>query len=256
MKIAVILRNGPDPLEELPIIDGKLDWEEASLALDLFDDYALEEAVLLKEQTGAELVVVGLVSHGVRLLQTALARGADRAVKLDFDVPDDTSSRALAPVFADAVRHLGADIVITGVQGAGDIFGQLGPFLATELDWPQVNGAISIEAVDDRLHVRHDAGAGRVLALGLTLPAVVGVQASRRPPSYVSGSKLRKAIEAGAIETLRLTSAIAPDAAKLHSLQRPQKDRQVERLDDDPQKAAEQIISLLANQGIEGKINA
>jgi electron transfer flavoprotein beta subunit len=256
VRIAVILRNAPDPLEELPFIEGAIDWQDAAFSLNIFDDFALEEAVLLKEQTGAELVAVALALDGDRLLQTAVARGASRAVKLDADVAEETSSRALAPVFAEAVRQIGADLVLTGVQAPGDVFGQLGPFLAHHLGWAQTNGAVGVQVSAGRISVRHDQGAGRGLLLSLEPPAVIGIQASRRPPSYVSGTRLRKAIETAAIEKLPIVSELAQQSTQIVALRRPEKDRSVELLDEDPEVAAGQIVKLLSTGGVAGRTDA
>jgi electron transfer flavoprotein beta subunit len=253
VKVVVILRNAPDPLEELPLAEGGLDWDEVAYALDIFDDCALEEAALLKEETGAEVIALGLAKDGVRLLQTAIARGADRAVRVEADVEDGVSSRSLAPVLAEAMRNLGADLVVTGVQAPGDLAGQLVPFLGAELGWPEVNGVLAIEADGNRARVRNDQGAGRVVVLSVALPAVLGVQTSRRPPSYVSGTKLRKAIEAGAISTLKIDAVPAKDAVEIVEFIRPPRDRAVERLADDPDVAAGQIARLLENFGNEAQ---
>jgi len=252
MRIAVILRHAPDPLEELPLVEGRIAWDDVSPALDAFDDVALEEAVLLKEQTAAELVVIGLAAHGQRLLQTAVARGADRAVSLAPELPEETSSRALAPIIAAAVRRLAPDLVLTGIQAPGDLFGQLGPFLADDLGWPQVNGAVALEAGGERILVRHDIGAGRIVRLSLALPAVVGIQASRRPPGYVSGTNLKKAIQTTRIETLVVDSAPRPDKSRLSALHHPPKDRQVELFEGNAKVVAGKIVDLLTNLDLTG----
>ncbi len=83
MHIAVILRIVPDLSEDLDIADSgtDIDREWVGLKLNEFDDHALEEAVLIKEASGARVTAIALAGDGAeRQLQTAIARGADDAL--------------------------------------------------------------------------------------------------------------------------------------------------------------------------------
>jgi electron transfer flavoprotein beta subunit len=119
MQVAVVLRLVPDLSGEFEIADdGKdIDREWVGMRLNEFDDHALEEAILLKEAEGATVVAVALDGEGVdRMLQSAIARGADRAVKISTSTEGILSSRAAAPIIAAAVQQLGIELVLTGVQ--------------------------------------------------------------------------------------------------------------------------------------------
>ncbi|WP_165899836.1 electron transfer flavoprotein subunit beta/FixA family protein [Borborobacter arsenicus] len=252
MNIVVILQTVPDSAEELTLADGVLDWDEAPLRLNEFDDHALEEAVLAKEEAGATVIALALESAGDRVLQTAVARGADRAVKLIKEVPLDASARMVAPLMAEAARKLGADLVVTGVQAPGDIFGQLAPFTAAELAWPLLGGAVGIDCSADAPIVAQEFGGGRSAQISVTLPAVVGVQAARRPPRYVSGSKLRQAVQSASIEKLDVAAELADEPGKLVTLHSPHKTTAISFLDDDPVTAVDQIVEIFRQRGIVG----
>ncbi len=106
MQVAVVLRLVPELSGEFEIADdGKeIDREWVGMRLNEFDDHALEEAILLKEADGASVIALALAGEGVdRMLQSAIARGADRAIKIATSAEGALSSRAAAP------RHRGRD---------------------------------------------------------------------------------------------------------------------------------------------------
>ena len=109
MQVAVVLRLAPELSGELEINDdGKeIDREWVGMRLNEFDDQAVEEAILLKEADGASVIALALAGEGVdRMLQSAIARGADRAIKITTSVEGPLSSRAAAPIIAAAIRQL------------------------------------------------------------------------------------------------------------------------------------------------------
>ena len=98
------------------------------MVINEFDDQALEEAVLIKEATGATVTAVGLRGDGIeQALRVAYARGADRVVVVDAGEIDPYDSRTAALAFAQAFRELAPDLVLTGVQTPSDVFGQTAP---------------------------------------------------------------------------------------------------------------------------------
>jgi electron transfer flavoprotein beta subunit len=252
MKIVVILRMVPDLVEALPLADGRIAWDDAMLALNEFDDHALEEAVLLKEETGATVIALALANCGDRVLRTALARGADRVVQITASAPEDASARSVAPLFAEAVRTEQADVVLTGVQAPGDLFGGLAPFLAAALGWPAVDGVTAVSLAAGRARVAQECGAGRTARLAVALPAVFGIQAARQPPRYVSGSRLRQ-VAGNDIAAVATAARLADEPARLLALSPPRKARAVTLVGDDPEAAAENILVALRARGLIGR---
>ena len=131
MQVAVVLRLVPELSGEVEIAeDGKdIDREMVDMRLNEFDDHALEVGDPPQGSGGATVIALALTGEGVdRMLQSAIARGADRAVKISHGDEGGLSSRAAAPVIADAVRQLCVDLVLTGIQTPEDLFGQLAPY--------------------------------------------------------------------------------------------------------------------------------
>src|SRR3954451_16836521 len=108
MNIAVAVRLMPKAGEELELDPSgtDIDREYVGETICDFDDQALEEAVLIKEATGATVTAVGLRADGIEeALRTAYARGADRIVVADAGKLDNYDSRGTAHAFAAALRE-------------------------------------------------------------------------------------------------------------------------------------------------------
>src|SRR6266542_2960488 len=156
MNIAVAVRLMPKAGDELEVDSSgtDIDRELVDMAISEFDDQALEEAVLIKEATGATVTAVGLRTDGIeQALRVAYARGADRAVVVDAGEIDPYDTRTAALAFAQAFRELAPDLVLMGVQTPYDLFGQGAPLLAVALGWPQANVAVGVTLVDGAAHV-------------------------------------------------------------------------------------------------------
>ena len=183
MNIAVVLRLMPNLGEELELQEGALDIDRDAVAMTIneFDDQALEEAVLIKEATGATLTAIALPANGIeQALRVAFARGADRAVLVTGREIDPYDTRAGAILLADAIRGLAPDLVLTGVQTPYDLFGQTAPYLAAALGWPQVSVVSGARILDRKVRVMQEYSGGRGAVFDVGLPAVLGVSRRRR----------------------------------------------------------------------------
>lgn len=249
MKIAVVLRLTPDVTEELELSeDGRdIDREWIGLVLNQFDDQALEQAVVIKEATGAEVTALAVDGEGVeRMLRMALARGADAARRI---VAEDAPARALAPLYAAAARELGADLVLTGVLATDDLYGELAPFLAAELGWRQASAVSDVTVEGARAVVRQEYAGGRAARLALTLPAVVGLQTASQPPRYVAGSRLRELLK---VEIPELAVRAAPAATGIApaTLALPDRSEGAAMIEGRSEDIAERLCAILAEKGL------
>ena len=167
MNIAVALRLMPNIGDELEVDDSgaDIDRDLVEMVVNEFDEQALEEAVLIKEATGATVTAIALEGDGAdQALRVAYARGADRVVSVDAGEIEPYDTRAVALAFAQAVRELSPDLVLTGVQTPYDVFGQTAPYLAAELGWPQVSVVV-------RTTMRAERGPGEDRGIGHNQPA-------------------------------------------------------------------------------------
>jgi electron transfer flavoprotein beta subunit len=250
MNIAVVLRLMPNPGDELELDGADIDREYVEMVMNEFDEQALEEAVLIKEATGATVTAVGIRSEGIeQALRLAYARGADRVVIVDAGELDPYDTRTASLAFAQAFGELKPDLVLTGVQTPTDLFGQGAPYLAAALDWPHASVVAGVEVVDGSAHITQEYAGGRRAVLGLELPAVVGVESASSPPRYVSMARLRQAMTEASTETLVVDVAASPRALKIESLARPEQTAGAKMLEGDPEELATQLAALLREQG-------
>ena len=245
MNIAVAIRLMPKVGDELDVDESgtDIDRELVEMVINEFDDQALEEAVLIKEATGATVTAVGLRADGIEeALRLAYARGADRLVVVEAGEIDPYDSRTGALAFAEAFRQLAPDLVLTGVQTPSDVFGQTAPYLAATLGWPQANVVVGVTLADGTARVVQEYAGGRLAVLGLQLPAVVGVQSASSPPRYVAMARLRQAMTEASAETLNVSVEAPAAAPKLTSLARPAPQAQATMIEGDAEEAAAQIV--------------
>jgi electron transfer flavoprotein beta subunit len=253
MRIAVPMKSVPDLVEEIELLDDgtDIDREYLKFVLNEWDDQALEEALLVKEESGAEVVAVGLADDPDidQALYTALAKGADAAVKLSSAAGPDTHARAAA--FAAYLAETPADLVITGVQAPDDLDGQLPPALAAHLGAPHVSVVVAVQpAGDGRVTVRQEFSGGRAAELAVSLPAVIGLQAARQAPRYAPISKIRQMMQAGGITETQVCPVAAEHGLAVRRMYTPEATTHAEMLSGEARDVAEKITELLRGRGL------
>src|SRR5574341_2258637 len=188
MNIVVLIKQIPNLTDDLEInASGTgLDGDALTLVLNEFDEQAIEQAVLIKEAAGGTVTVVGVdtTEELDGALHAALAKGADQVAKVPHGFEPGLASHVQAKLLAEAVKGMSADLILTGVQAADDLDGNLGPMIAAHLGMPYV-GVVSGVTVSDGKAVIHKEYAGGVMAeFEAALPLVIGVQAASKPPRY------------------------------------------------------------------------
>src|SRR5512133_3926435 len=148
MNIVVAIKHIPSIADDLPVKGNNIDFDSVDFVLNEFDEQAIEQAVLVKEACGGSVTVVGvdLIGELDNVLHLALAKGADKAVKISADEPG-ADSHTQAKWLADAIRGMSPDIVFGGVQASNDLDGQICPMLAAYLDVPYVGGVSAVDVV-------------------------------------------------------------------------------------------------------------
>lgn len=251
MRIVVALKAVPDLVEEIELTPDEtgIDREFLKFVLNEWDDQALEEALLVKDATGAEVIAVGLAEDPDidQALYTAVAKGADGAVKLAGGGPQ-THARAAA--FAAYLAAEPADLVITGVQAPDDLDGQLAPMLAARLEQRHVSVVVGVEIRDGNLVVRQEFAGGRAHELELPLPAVIGVQAARQAPRYAPISRIRQAMQAGGLREVSVSTGATESGLRVRRMYRPERTGHAEMLEGGVEAVADKIIELLRSRGL------
>lgn len=252
MDSVVLLRPVPDPVEELELNDdgSDLDRDYLGYVLNEFDDHALEEAILVKEASGGTVTVFGLGSADEmeQILYTALAKGADEAVKLGDDL-DHLSVGSQADIFASALEGRSYDLVLTGVQAADELDGQLAVRVAAKLGIPHVSVVVGAEAGDGTVKVTKEFWGGITADYEVQTPAVIGVQAARQPPRYVAVSLIRNAQQEGNLSEDDIEAPDDTSGVTVVSVRVPESGEGAEMIEGDEEAAAAKIIEILRGAG-------
>lgn len=248
MKIVVLLKKVPDLVEDLEV-DGSgkaLDKEDIKFKLNEYDDHALEEAILLKE-SGAVDEVVAMAVDGEdvdKMLFTAIAKGADKAVKLTDGNPAD--SHQLGKAFSNVLESANYDLVFTGVQSVDDRDGQMGPILASYLNVPCVSvvSGVSVSVSDGTAVVHKEYSGGMMGEFEVDLPAVLGIQAAKQAPRYAPVSKIKQVQETAAIKEVSMGDLGSGAGSSVASMAPPEKGVGAKILDD-----VEALMDVLKDKG-------
>jgi electron transfer flavoprotein beta subunit len=260
VRIAVPVKAVPDLVEEIELTsDGtSIDSECLTFVLNEWDAQALEEALLLKDATGAEVVAVGLADDPEieQILFTALAKGADAAVKLVGTAvtrslgPTGTTIADRAAMLAEYLTAQPVDLVITGVQAPDDPDGQLPSRLAALLDLPHVSVVVSVETTGGSLTVRQEFAAGRSQVLQVQMPAVIGVQSARQSPRYTPIARIKQAMQTGVLTEIEVSPPPATNGLVIRRMHGRETTGQAEMLSGSAEEVADQIVGLLRARGL------
>jgi electron transfer flavoprotein beta subunit len=178
MKIVVCIKQVPATHEvSIDPVTKRLIREGVAAEINPFDRYAVEEAVLLRERLGGEVIVLSMgPPQAMDAVREAIACGADRGVLLSDRSFAGSDTWATSYALSSAVRSLGSvDLVLCGKQAVDGDTAQVGPGIAAHLDWPQVTYVAHLEqAGKDELVLRrmNEDGYDRVR---VELPAVLTV---------------------------------------------------------------------------------
>ena len=185
----------------------------AKMAMNPFDEIAIEEAVRLKEKgIAVEVVAVTIGPPAAQdILRTALAMGADRAMLIRTDAL--VEPLAVAKVLKAVVEREQPRMVILGKQAIDDDCNQTGQMLAALLGWPQGTFASKIEPGAETVRVTREIDGG-LQTVALRLPAVVTTDLRLNEPRYASLPNIMKA-KKKSIEEIGIESTGADIAPRL-----------------------------------------
>jgi electron transfer flavoprotein beta subunit len=218
VEIVVCIKRVPETADADIVIDktGR-DIERKGLVFDIneWDNYAVEEAILLKEKYGGSVTVISLGPEETNeTLRRTLAMGADQAIRLTDPAFEGSDGYAIARILAKAISPLPYDLILTGVQAEDDGYGQVGPTLAEILGIRHAAVVNQIEGIEKgRARVHRELEGGLDEVVDLELPAVLTIQSGINEPRYVSIMGIRRVAKME-IKVLDLGAlAMKPDEA-------------------------------------------
>lgn len=253
MNIVVFGKLVPDLIEEITIDSSgaAIDTAWLRLIINEFDDYAIEQAILLKEAHGGQVTVITPNGEGVDdMLFAAAARGVDRLIKLNGDFEGGVNNHAIARAITALVKDIHPDVVLTGVQAHNDLDGSLGPLLAMYLDFPYVGYVAGVKNENGKLLVRKEYPGGLIAEMEVASPAVIGIQAAEQPPRYVAISKVRQAMKTATIEEIDITGLDNSGGAAIERMFQPEAAQRATMIEGDDDAVADKLVSLFKELGV------
>jgi len=196
LNIIVCLKQIPNPDLQFQIApDGKdIRRDALNYKLNGADEYALEEAVRLKEKHGGRVVALTLgPKRTEQMLREALAKGADEAVRVAFDDPAAFDVGRNGRILAAAVRTVPHDLVLTGVQS--DDYGNsaTGGLLAGLLGLSHASVVTRVIVAGSRLEVACELEGGLQRVVSVAMPALLTIQFGANTPRYAPLPAIMKA---------------------------------------------------------------
>jgi electron transfer flavoprotein beta subunit len=190
MKIVSCIKAVPDPASRLVINESKNWIKDADLTFvaSEADNYAIEEALRLKEKHGGEVVVLSMGGEeAARVLRSGLAMGADRAIHLLDPKFKGSDEFTVAAAIAKAIqKDSGADLVLAGVQSDDLGTGMTGTMMAEFLGLPHATVVVGVESDGKSLKVRRELEGGMNETVELPMPALLTIQFGINQPRYAS----------------------------------------------------------------------
>lgn len=194
MKVLVPVKRVVDANVKVRVkSDGSgVELANVKMAMNPFDEIAVEEAIRLKEGGKVEEIVVVSIGpqQAQETLRTALAMGADRAILVKTD--EQVEPLGVAKVLKGVVDAEAPGLVILGKQAIDDDSNQTGQMLAALLGWAQGTFASKIELAGDRAKVTREVDGGLQI-VDLKMPAIVTVDLRLNQPRYASLPNIMKA---------------------------------------------------------------
>jgi electron transfer flavoprotein beta subunit len=256
MNILVFVKRVPDTESRIRIQHETRSVAEDGLnfVVSPYDEYAMEEALRLKEAKGGTVRVVSVGrEETVAVLRKCLAMGADEAVLVRDDTPETYDGLRTARIIARAVerRFAGADLLLFGKQSVGADNGQVPAMVAELLGLPQatVVTKLAVEGGEATAQREIEGGTEKV---ALSLPAVVTAQKGLNEPRYetlkgIMAAK-KKEIPVVTLDELGFSPSDLAPAVAVTGIDMPPARKTGTILQGDPAETVRELVRLLRDE--------
>ncbi|WP_139892816.1 electron transfer flavoprotein subunit beta/FixA family protein [Bacillus sp. D386] len=194
MNIYVLLKRTFDTEEKISLSNGRIQEDGAEFIINPYDEYAVEEAIQVRDAQGGEVTVVTVGGEDAeKELRTALAMGADKAVLINIeDDVEDGDQYTTSKILAEYLKEQEVDLIIGGNVAIDGGSGQVGPRVAGLLDIPYVTTVTKLEINGRNVTVTRDVE-GDSEIIETSLPLLITAQQGLNEPRYPSLPGIMKA---------------------------------------------------------------
>ena len=249
MKIAVLIKQVPGSESPLPLNSTQTWVDEAQVTYTMNppDNYALEEALLIKEKVGdGEVVLVSLGPERVKkVIREGLAKGADRGIHLEEDSQIETDPLSIARSFASILQDENFDLILTGLQSDDTGMGQTGVLIGEFLEMTTATLVVETKILNGQIRIKRELESGWFQWVKLPLPSSISIQSGLNTPRYPS----LKGIMGAKKKEIRVISAsehqFATRAQAIDQVFGPQTTKKTEVIEGNADTVVERIVEIL-----------
>lgn len=186
MRIAVCVKQVPDSYAEKRMTDGRVDRGANDRVLNDLDEYAVETALLLAAEHGANVTVVSVgPTEAAEAIRRALAMGSNDAIHVTDPAIAGSDAPATARVLAAALRDRGFDLILFGMESTDAKMGVVPSMVANLLELPLLSFAERVAVADGSVSITRRTEAG-LRDLSADMPVAVAVVERIHEPRYPS----------------------------------------------------------------------
>ena len=249
MKIAVLVKQVIGSESALEITDNN-NWvneDNASFVMNPPDNYAIEEALVIKEKLGEGEVVI--VSQGPtrvqKVIREGLAKGADRGIHIEESGLIETDPLLIAKSIVSAIKDENFDLILSGLQSDDTGMGQTGVLVGELLNMSVATLAIETDIDKEKIRVKRELESGWFQWVTLSSSASITIQSGINQPRYPSlkGIMGAKKKEIKVVEPLVMDKKQSMDKVFV-----PQASKETEIIDTDLNSAVNRIVEILKTE--------
>jgi len=259
VNIIVCVKQVIDTGAALSLKDGRVDIEGLPRVLNPYDEYAVEEAVRIREQSPEDTAVTLLTlgpDNFKDTLRKGLAMGADQAVHLLDPAFERLDGLGVATALSKAIQTLDYDLILCGRQAVDDDMAQIGPAIAVFLEIPYVTVVTRLQLADDRRKAevtRQIEGGSEIIEapLPLLLTCQKGLNEPRLPSlKGIMAAKKKEitTLDAAAIDFDAEVLGTAANRVRETSLSLPSARNKGIILEGTPEEACSQLVRTLRDE--------
>jgi electron transfer flavoprotein beta subunit len=256
MNVIVCVKQVPNPELQFRVREDGRDIQRDALTYQINgpDEYALEEAVRIKEKHGGKVTAVSAGPERVtEVLRQAMAKGADEAYRVELPEGMEANPYATSRVLARAIERMDYDLVLTGVQSEDFAHASTGPLMASFLGIPHASVVAKVELEDGRAKVYRELEGGLQQVLRLRMPALLTIQFGINEPRYASVAAILKATRQPIHQVTLGDLGLSPDdlmaGVSVRRMYVPEETHKAEIIEGPPEEVARRLATILRERG-------
>jgi len=256
LKILVTAKKVVDVELTIRVDNGAIVEDGLQYVINAWDESAVEAAVQLKENNGAETTLVSVGGgDNTDMIRRCYAMGIENGIHIEDSALDKADSSIFARVMQKVYEKGDYDLVITGKQAQDTDGGQTGIILAECLGLPCVSNIVGIEVIDDQhIKVSRSGDAGTEI-LDVTLPAVISVDVSINEPRLpqmrgimMAKKKKIEVMDLAALGTSPDEVGAAAPKSEVVEFMASETRQAGQKFEGEPAEIAAKVVDLLANE--------